>query len=448
VAATPYSIDSAERKIDPYHKPEYALKADGSPDDNDRVEIGPTALAFSEWEALGLEVPQLDRMREFRLQRLVDQLQQRDYGGLLLLDPLNIRYATDSTNMQLWITHNPARACFVSADGYIVLFDFHSCEHLSAHLPLVKELRAGASFFYFESSYRGNEHAGEFAATIDELMRTHAGENRRIAVDKIEIVGLRALEKAGLEVFEGQEVTELARVIKGADEIRASRCAVAACEAAMREMQDAIAAGKSENEIWSVLHAGNIRRGGEWLETRIFSSGPRTNPWFQESGPRVISDGELLALDTDMVGTYGMCCDISRTWLCGDGEPTAEQKRLYRLSHEHIMSNMELLKPGVSFREITEKAHRLPEKFIPNRYGVVMHGVGLCDEYPAIRYREDAEHYGYDGVFEPGMLICVEVYAGEVGGREGVKLEDQVLITEDGYENLTRYPFESRLLAP
>lgn len=446
MAATPYSIDSAQRKIDPYSKPQFALKPDGSLDDNNRVEIGPTALAFAEWRDLGLEIPQLDRMREFRLQRLVDQLQQHDYGGLLLFDPLNIRYATDTTNMQLWITHNPARACFISAAGYIVLFDFHSCEHLSDHLPLVKEVRGGASFFYFESADRGPEHAAKFAANIDELMRTHAGDNRRIAVDKIEIAGLRALEKAGLEVFEGQRVTELARVIKGADEIRASRCAVAACEAAMYEMQAAIEAGKSENEIWSVLHAGNIKRGGEWLETRIFSSGPRTNPWFQESGPRVVADGELLALDTDMVGTYGMCCDISRTWLCGDVEATAEQKSIYQLSYDHIMTNMELLKPGVTFREITEKAHRLPDNFIPNRYGVVMHGVGLCDEYPSIRYREDYESYGYDGVFEPGMLICVEVYAGEAGGKEGVKLEDQVLITEDGYENLTKYPFESRLL--
>jgi len=446
MATSPYSIDSSNRKIDPYCNPECALKPDGSPDDNDRVEIGPTALAFAEWEALGLEIPQLDTMREFRLQRLAHELQQRDYGGILLFDPLNIRYATDTSNMQLWITHNPARACFVSADGYIVLFDFHSCDHLSAHLPLVRELRSGASFFYFESAHRGEEHANKFARSIDELMRTHAGDNRCIAVDKIEIAGLRALEKIGLEVFEGQEVTELARVIKGPDEIKAMRCAVAACEAAMFEMQDAVKAGKSENEIWSVLHAGNIKRGGEWLETRIFSSGPRTNPWFQESGPRIVSDGELLALDTDMVGTYGMCCDISRTWLCGDVEPTVAQKRLYQMSYEHIMANMELLKPGVKFSEITARAHRLPDSCVPNRYGVVMHGVGLCDEYPSLRYREDYDAYGYDGVIEPGMTICVEVYAGEVDGKEGVKLEDQVLITEDGYENLTRYPFEERLL--
>ncbi len=446
MAASPYSIDADARKIDPYKKPQFALKPDGSVDDNDRVEIGPTALAFDEWEALGLELPQLPAMREFRLQRLTAELQRRDYGGIVLFDPLNIRYATDTTNMQLWITHNPARACFVSASGYIALFDFHGSAHLSAHLPLVREVRSGASFYYFESAVRDNEHADNFAAQIDELMRAHSGNNRRLAVDKIEIAGLRALERAGFEVFPGQEVTELARVIKGSDEIRAMRCSIAACEAAMAEMEAAIEAGKSENEIWAVLHAGNIKRGGEWLETRIFSSGPRTNPWFQESGPRIVADGELLALDTDMVGTYGMCCDISRTWLCGEVEPTDYQKWLYQVSYEHIMTNMELLGPGVAFREITEKAHRLPESCIPNRYGVVMHGVGLCDEYPCIRYREDFDSYGYDGVFEPGMVICVEVYLGEDGGREGIKLEDQVLITDDGYENLTRYPFEQRLL--
>ena len=441
---SPYSVDAGSRKIDPSRKQTRPLKPDGSPDDNNRVEIGPTALAFKEWAALGLEIPQLDAMREFRLKRLCEQLHKHDYGGIILFDPLNIRYATDTTNMQLWITHNPARACFVSADGYMVLWDFHSCDHLSAHLPLVKEVRSGASFFYFESAYRTGEHADIFARTVDELMREYAGGNRRLAVDKIEIVGLRALEKIGFEVFEGQFVTELARVIKGPDEIKALRCACAACEASMAEMQNALYAGQSENDVWAVLHAENIKRGGEWLETRICSSGPRTNPWFQECGPRIISDGELLALDTDMVGTYGMCCDVSRTWICGDVEPDAEQKRLYQIAYEHIMTNMELLKPGITFQEITERSHRLPDNYKANRYSVVMHGIGLCDEYPSIRYPEDFAAHGYDGTIEAGMVLCVEAYVGEAGGKNGVKLEDQVLITESGFENMTKYPFEAR----
>ena len=149
MATSPFSIDSTRRKIDPSRKPSSALKPDGTPDDNDRIETGPTAIAFSEWQALGLEIPHLDTMREYRLQRLCKEIRRHDYGGILLFDPLNIRYACDATNMQLWISHNPSRACFVSADGYLVLWEFHRCDHLSAHLPLVRELRYGAGFFLF-----------------------------------------------------------------------------------------------------------------------------------------------------------------------------------------------------------------------------------------------------------------------------------------------------------
>ncbi len=437
----------SNQKIDPTRRRPSAVKPDGSPDDNDRVEIGPTALAFDEWAQAGLAAPDLERMRRFRLDRLVAELRRRDYAGLLCFDPLNIRYATDTTNMQLWTAHNAARACFVSADGYIVLWDFHSSAHLSAHLPLVREVRHGASFFYFESGERTDEHARLFAAQVDEVVRAHAGDNRRLAIDKIEHAGLFALQQLGIEVFEGQEVTELARVIKGPDEIAAMRCSVHACETAVGKMQEAVQPGVTENDVWSVLHAENIRRGGEWIETRLLASGPRTNPWFQECGPRVIQHGELLGFDTDLIGVYGICVDMSRTWMVGDFEPTAEQKSLYRLAYDHVLENMQLMLPGTPFEEITRKAHRLPEAFRAQRYSVIAHGVGLCDEYPAIRYPEDYAASGYAGALEPGMVVSVEAYVGAVGGKEGVKLEDQVLITDTGFEKLTHYPFEERLLA-
>ncbi|MBC3497695.1 Xaa-Pro peptidase family protein [Pseudomonas sp. SWRI100] len=444
---SPFSIPAQSRRIDPSRQRAAALRADGSVDDNDRSEIGPTPLAFAEWAALGLQVPQLATMREYRLQRICEQLVARDLGGILLFDPLNIRYATDSTNMQLWTTHNPARACFVAASGHVVLWDFHGCDHLSAHLPLVRELRSGASFFYFETGERTDEHARRFCAQVDELLRTHAGDNRRLAVDRIEVAGLRALDALGVQVHDGQAVTEFARLIKGPDEIRAMRCAVASCEAAIAEMRQAMRVGVTENDVWAALHSGNIRRGGEWIETRILSSGPRTNPWYQESGPRVLSDGDLLSFDTDLIGVYGFCVDMSRSWMCGGLEPTAEQKRLYRIAHEHIHVNADMVKPGVRFSELTANGHRLPESCRAQRYGVMFHGVGLCDEYPCIRYPEDFDAYGYEGELQPGMALCVEAYVGEVGGRDGIKLENQLLVTETGYEVLTHYPFEGSFLA-
>ncbi len=436
---------NSNRKIDPNRR--LGLKPDGTPMTNNRVEIGPTALAFDEWKELGLEAPNLTAMREYRLNRITAELRQRDLAGIVLFDPLNIRYATDSTNMQLWITHNHARACFVAADGYIALWDFHGSDHLSAHLPLVKEVRHGASFFYFETAERTQQHAARFASEIQSLMTRHSGRNIRLAVDKIEIAGLREFDRLGLTIADGQEVMELARVIKCEDEIRAMRCSLASTEISLRRMQYASVPGCSENDIWSVLHAENIRRGGEWIECRLLSTGPRTNPWFQECGPRIVENGDLLAVDTDLIGPYGICADISRTWLIGDKSPTKEQKRLYRIAYEHIMFNMELLKPGISFRQISEQGQRLPEEFREQRYSVMMHGVGLCDEYPCIRYPEDLAGHGYAGELQTGMVLCVEAYIGALGGKEGVKLEDQVLITETGYENLTHYPFEDSLLA-
>ena len=114
------------------------LKGDNSPDDNNRVEIGPTHLAYKEWETLNIELPDLEAMREYRWKRLTQHILERDYGGLLMFDPLNIRYATDSTNMQLWNTHNPFRAVLVCADGYMVIWDYKNAPFLSKFNTLVR----------------------------------------------------------------------------------------------------------------------------------------------------------------------------------------------------------------------------------------------------------------------------------------------------------------------
>lgn len=445
------SFSISQPKIDPASRPSsvdgLGLRPDGSPDDPNRVEIGPTELAFSEWHAAGITAPNLERMRQTRLDRTLAELQKRDLAGVLLFDPLNIRYASDTSNMQLWVAHNPSRALLVTASGHMALWDFHGCDHLSSYLPLVKEVRHGAGFFYFMAGDHEEKLAHDFAADLDEVLRKHAGDNRRLAIDKIEVEGLRALDKLGLQISSGQEVMEHARSIKSEDEINAMRCAIDTCQRGMLAMHEAAVPGIAEVELWALLHHENIKRGGEWIETRILSSGPRTNPWMQEAGPRVLQDGDLLAYDTDLVGPYGMCADLSRTIYVGDGAPSAEQKRVYQLAYDHIQTNMQLLAPGVGFRELTERGQKLPDEFVEQRYGVMMHGVGLCDEWPAILYPQDFIDGAFEHELKPGMVLCVEAYFGAVGGREGVKLEDQVLITETGYENLTTVPFDQRLLS-
>ena len=439
------------RKINPHLNPTVAevggAKPDGTPDSNDRVEIGPTALAFQEWAAAGLQAPNLERMRSFRLQRLIEHIRTRDLGGVLVSDPLNIRYATDTTNMQLWNTHNMFRVCFVSADGYMIVWDYKGLDLLTAYNPLVREVRGGASTFYFSSGDGAEGDAERFAGEIVDVMREQCGSNRRLAVDKIMINGLLALQAKGIEVCDGEEVMEKTRAVKGEEEIKAMRCAVHACEQSLHEMQRQAAPGMTENDVWAVLHAENIKRGGEWIETRLLSSGQRTNPWFQECGPRIIQNNEILAFDTDLIGCYGMCVDISRTWFIGDGEPTAEQKRLYTEAYLQIMDNTKTLAPGKMIADVIADLRRMPAEFDKGKYGCAMHGVGLCDEWPLITYQDKYEAGRFDYPLEPGNMICVEAYIGAEGGAEGIKLEDQVLITETGVEVMSLYPYEDNLIA-
>lgn len=437
------------RKIDPTRGPRLP---DGTANDGDRIEIGPTRIALAEWAAEGLALPDLARMRRDRWQRLTAALATHDLGGLLMFDPLNIRYATDTTNMQIWAMHNPFRACLLCADGHMVLWDYRNAPFLATFNPLVAELRSGATFFYNSTGDAGAAAARAFAAQVDSVMRAHAGANRRLAVDKIMVHGLRALDAAGFVVLEGEAVTERTRAIKTPDEIAAMRCAHRACEAAVAEMEAFARAevprgGITEDAIWAELHRGNIRRGGEWIETRLLASGPRTNPWFQECGPRIVQPGEILAFDTDLIGCYGFCIDISRTWWLAEDHAPPRMRAAFAQALDHIRDHQARLRPGVSVRELVFGGHELAPDCQRQKYACKMHGVGLCDEWPYVHYPDGWIEGAFDdAVLEPGMVLCVEALVSPDGAEFSIKLEDQVLITDTGCENLTRYPFDPRLM--
>ena len=387
----------------------------------------------------------LDEVRRYRLDRIRRALAERDLAGIILYDQINTRYAVDATNMQIWCSHNEIRYVYVPAVGPVVLFDYGGKDLLSSGISTINEVRPGIAFFYFGAGSRQMDKARAWAAEMDSLIRENSGGNRRIAIDRIAPQGVIEMQRRGYEILDGFEVMENAREIKSGGEIALMRHSIAVCERAIGQMREAMRPGITENALWAELHHGNVAGGGEWIETRLLSSGPRTNPWFREASMRVIERGDMVAFDTDLVGPYGYCCDISRSWVC-DAAPNDEQRRIYADAYAQIQYNKALLKPGVSFRELTEKLRPLGEEFMAGRYGVAMHGVGLCDEYPSIRYPQDWDNRGYDGVFKEGMVMCVEALAAPAGGREAVKLEEQVLITADGCEQLSLYPLEESWL--
>ena len=316
----------------------------------------------------------------------------------------------------------------------------------SSFNSLVKEQRSGADLFYFDRGDKIDVAADLFSSEITELIMEHGGKNMNLGLDKGMIHGIRALEAQGFEIMDGEECTEKCRSIKGPDEILAMKCASHSCELSIHEMQNKISIGMSEDAIWAELHKSNIARGGEWIETRLLTTGPRTNPWFQECGPRQLQNNEILAFDTDLIGCYGFCIDVSRTWWIGSEKPRADMVYAMQHAHEHIMTNMEMLKPDTPFRDLTFNGHQLDSQYDKGKYSCRFHGVGLCDEWPLISYSDNFIDGAFDYKLKAGMVLCVEALVSPEKGDFSIKLEDQVLVTEDGFENITKFPFCPHLM--
>ncbi|MGM0584433.1 MAG: M24 family metallopeptidase [Pseudomonadota bacterium] len=386
-------------------------------------------------------------VRAHRLARLRAQMEAHGMAAVLLFDAVNIRYACGARNMQVFTSRNsPARYLLVTPSR-VILWDFAGCEHLSAHLETIDEIRPAHTASYVAAgpaiAERERAWARGMAATLGE--ETEPGA--LIGIERLNAGAALALAAEGVPLADAQAPVERARAIKSAEEMKCVRASLRATESGVAKLREAIRPGLSEQQLWSVLHQSVIADGGDYIETRLLNSGPRTNPWFQETGPRIIGENELIALDTDVVGCHGYYADFSRTFHSGPDAPTPQQRDLYRTAMEQIARNSEILRPGLTFRDYAEQAWTIPERYVANRYYLSAHGCGMTGEYPYLYHRMDYPDAGYDGVIEPGMTLCVESFIGEEGGAEGIKLEQQLLITETGTALLSRFPFEPALMA-
>lgn len=404
---------------------------------------GPTPLAI-DVEARNAAIDHA-RLGADRLARFRAELVRRDYGAAVLSDPINIRYVTGARNMAVWTMHAPGRYVFVPVDGPVVLFEFATSKHVSEGLDTIDEIRHGVSPFFFLAGPRTAEMAERWSRDIVALTLAHAGPDHRLAVDRCEPWLARHLFAADITLFDAQEPAEVARMIKTPQEIECMQLAMDVCDVAVERLRAVLQPGVTENQLWAVLHETNIAHGGEWIECRLLASGPRTNPWFQECGNRVIEAGDLVGFDTDMVGPNGYLADISRTVLCPGRAPTANQRRLYDIAQEQVLTNIGVIRPGMSLREVGERCWSVPDEYLPNRYMMMVHGAGMVDETPVISYAVDFPEWGYDGVIEENMVLCVESYIGDRGGSEGVKLEEQVLVTASGAIPMSNSPLADAL---
>lgn len=386
-------------------------------------------------------LPEIDtaRMLAYRQGRLREEMIRVDVALTVLVSPVSLRYAGELRSFQLFQSHIPCAYLFVSQERPPTLHGSYQQD------PTITDIRRARTLSFM---YGGHELAEPARLLADDIVRYLAElgtDNRRVAVEYVNPSITQALLQRGIEVVDGVTISEKARLIKSADEIECMRWAIAVADLGMAKMKEALRPGISELQLWGLLNYTNLANNGDWHDGRMLASGPRINPWYQEASDRRVEAGDLLGFDTDMIGPFGYCADISRTFFCGPGQPTRRQKQLYRLAKAEIDHNLTLMRPGITFEEIRAQAFDVPEEFHQNAYTCVIHGVGMSDEYPFVEHRFRGST-PYQGTLEPGMVICVESYMGAVGERDGIKLEEQVLITGDGFEQLSTYPLEQIFL--
>lgn len=387
----------------------------------------------------------VDELYGSRMEHVRRHLARADVDALLICDPNDIFYATGAMNMQIFCGRTPARYLLIVDGGPAILFEYRGCEHLATGLSTITEIRLALGLDIVSSGGDVAAASKELAREIESALRHHGA--RRVAIDRFPFSAIDELRAAGLDLVPADIVLAPARSIKLPIEIPYLREAMRRVDAAVEALEQAAEPGMTESEVWAHFHFELMAKEGQHTVTRLFQSGPNTFPYFQEAGQRRLLAGELLALDTDANGYENYCVDFSRTFLCGDVAATPEQRLLYGRAREQLEWNSMLLRPGIEFAELARRAWDVPDEHQASRYYCVGHGLGMSGEWPNIPHDEPGVAYPLDGCVEPGMIICLESYIGSEESGQGVKLEDQFLILDDGVETMSTYRFDERLSA-
>lgn len=388
---------------------------------------------------------QLAALRRGRLARLQATMRSHGMPVCLLFSPANIRYATGTDVMGVWSATTFARHCVVPASGYPVLFEYPGSIHVSERL--VDDVRPAREWQFKVPSAEGPARA--WAREIGSLMAELGLARERLAVDMLDAPGFLALGAEGIELADAGPVTLEAREVKTDEELEVVRLNGMLGDEMLAELEAAIQPGVREYELLAVLSHALLRRHGEFLSTRLLASGERTNPWMHEAHGRVVHEGEMVALDTDAHGYEGYVIDLSRGFLCGDGSPDREQRDAYRAAFEVVQGMTDAVRAGMTFWELANAAPELDERYREQRYASLGHQAGLEIEGPDIPYPDEADSWTSElaeRTLRPGMVLSLQCYAGAVGASAGVKLEDQVIVTDEGCELMCRYPYDERLL--
>ena len=385
-----------------------------------------------------------DRLRRERLARAKSALERSELGALLCFDMSNIRYIT-ATHIGTWAMDKLVRFCLLTRGDEPIMWDFGSAaRHHKLYSPWLggDRSRAGISTLRGSVEGRAEDVAGKIRAELE--LRGLLGEP--LGVDMVELPVLRALEAEGIPVVDGQALMQDVRMIKTQDEITLLTTACAMVDAAYDELFRALRPGMRENECVALVHNVLFELGSEHVEGVNAISGERCSPHPHVFTDRILRPGDPAYFDIlHAFNGYRTC--YYRTFAVGSASPA--QIDAYKRCRELLDEAISLIRPGATTAEVVsvwpeaaEFGFEDEEAAFALQYG---HGVGLSIwEKPIFSRLVSFDH---QQEIEEGMVFALETFWPASDGWSAARIEEQLVVTADGCEVITRYPAEELLVA-
>jgi Xaa-Pro aminopeptidase len=388
----------------------------------------------------------VERLRQDRLNRIKAALKKSELGALLCFDMNNIRYIT-ATHIGTWAMDKLVRFSLLAQDDEPILWDFGSAaRHHQIYCPWLGERsRAGIS------TLRGATHPGsglaeDVAKKIKLELENRGLHNEPVGVDVIEMPVLFALQAQGMKVVDGQQLMHEVRKIKTQDEITLLNTATMMVDAAYDELYRFMKPGVKENECVGVVSKVLYDLGSEHVEGVNAISGERCSPHPHVYTDRVLRPGDPAFFDIlHSYNGYRTC--YYRTFAVGSASPAMVDA--YKRSRDYMDAAISIVRPGITTADVVKLWPKAEEFGFANeeaafalQYG---HGVGLSIwEKPIFSRLVSLDH---PEVIEEGMVFALETYWPASDGWSAARLEEEVVVTKDGCEVITRFPSEKLLVA-
>jgi len=395
-----------------------------------------------DWE----ERVNLERLRRERLSRIKAALKKSEMGALLCFDMNNIRYIT-ATHIGTWAMDKLVRFSLLPQDDEPIMWDFGSAaRHHQIYCPWLGERsRAGISTLR-GATHPGSGLADDVAKKIKLELEKRKLHNEPVGVDVIELPVLFALQAQGIKVVDGQQLMHEVRKIKTQDEITLLNTACMMVDSAYDALYRFMKPGVKENECVGVVSKVLYDLGSEHVEGVNAISGERCSPHPHVYTDRVLRPGDPAFFDIlHSYNGYRTC--YYRTFAIGSA--SAAMNDAYKRCRDYMDAAISIVKPGITTADVVKLWPKAEEFGFANeeaafalQYG---HGVGLSIwEKPIFSRLVSLDH---PEVIEEGMVFALETYWPASDGWSAARLEEEVVVTKDGCEVITRFPSEKLLVA-